>query len=299
VASLPYAGETFALLSALAWAVATILFTVPSRRMRPEAMNLFKTTVSAGLLVLVMVLIRGAGGLRLTDTREALYLAVSGILGITVADTLFFWCLNHIGAWRTLVISCLAPPMTALFSGLWLHDPVGGMGVLGMTVALAGVIMAVVAGMRPGQNGLAFTQSGLAAAVLMEVLVVLGIILTKLGTVKTGSMEASMIRIVVAVPGILLVEAFRGRLASVVREATHPAHFSRLLGGTLAGTCVAYLLFIAGIKYANAGVAISLSATAPAFVIPLSAIFLKERVTALAVTGTGLAIVGIILLFVR
>lgn len=294
----PPIGEISAVLSALSWAVATILFTGPSRRIRPEAMNLFKTTLAAALLVLTMVALGGTGTLRLTDSREAVYLAVSGILGITLADTLFFWCLNHIGAWRTLVLSCSVPPMVALVSALWLRDPMHGAAIAGMAAALAGVLLAIVGGLRPGKDRLSFTKAGIAVGLTMEVLIAVGILLTKIGTVHTGSMEASTIRIVVAVPGILLIEAFRGRLPRVVRETLRPVEFPRLLAGTLAGTYVAYLLFIAGIKYANVGVATALATTAPAFVIPLSVVFLKERVTPLALAGTGLALAGIAILFV-
>jgi drug/metabolite transporter (DMT)-like permease len=156
----------------------------------------------------------------------------------------------------------------------------------------------VVGGRKRGHDGLSFTRGGTAVGILMAGLVSLGIILTKIGTVETGAVEASTVRIVVAIPGILLIDAVRGKLAMTVRSAVRPQGIRRLIAASIAGTYIAYILFIAGIKYAHPGVAIALAATSPAFVIPLSRIFLKERSSALAVAGTAVAIAGIVILFV-
>jgi drug/metabolite transporter (DMT)-like permease len=295
--SFPLLGETCAVLSALTWAIATVLFTTASRQLRPEAANLFKTTLASVLLVLTLLALKGRAAFQLPDQTEALYLVASGLLGIAISDTLYFWCLREIGAWRTLVISCLAPPVTVLLSALVLRDPMRAVEIIGMIVALAGVILAVIGGRRRREDGLSFTRSGLAVGITSSVAISIAIILTKVGTAKTGALEASTIRIVVAVPGILLIQMLRPGFRSSVRSALNPPGKVRLISASLIGTYVAYLLFIAGIKYAHAGVATALAATSPAFVIPLSAVFLKERITLLAVIGTTLAVAGIAILF--
>jgi DME family drug/metabolite transporter len=291
-------GETYAVLSAICWAVATVLFTKPSRQLRPEAINLFKTTLAAALLVITLIPLRGQEAFRVTSQTEALYLAAGGFLGISISDTLFFWCLREIGAWRTLVLGCLAPLMTVAFSAVVLRDPMGGADVLGMVVALAGVILAIVGGRARGEDGRSFTRMGIVVGACMSISLSLGIIFTKIGTVETVAFEASVIRIVVAVPGILLIEAVRQTLGITLRSALRPSGLPNLIAGSVTGTCIAYLLFIAGIKYAHPGVANALASTAPAFVIPLSAVFLKERVSLLAIIGTGVALIGIAILFV-
>lgn len=298
MSTFPLIGETYSLLSAISWAVATILFTAPSRRLRAEALNLFKTTLATVLLIVTLVILRGGQVFRLTDGTEALYLAASGVVGISIADTLYFWCLREIGAWRTLALSCLAPPFTILLSAFMVRSVVGRADWLGIGVALAGVLLVTLSGRRRREDGLSFTRNGTLIGAVMYGLVALGIVLTKLGTAKTGSLEASTIRIVVAVPGILLIEAVRRTLGITLRAAADIPDRGRMIAGSIVGTYVAYILFIAGIKHAHPGIAIALASTSPAFVIPLSAVFLKERVSPLAVVGTGIALAGVVILFV-
>jgi len=57
-----------------------------------------------------------------------------------------------------------------------------------------------------------------------------------------------------------------------------------------------FWLFHVAIKYTDVAVANTLSATEPLFVIPLAAIFLKEKFTLSAVAGTVVSVAGIILL---
>jgi len=297
LSSFPLIGETYAVLSALSWAVATVLFVASSRQLRPEAANLFKTTFSAAMLIVTLLVLRGGRTFHLTDNTEAAYLALSGFLGISIADTLYFLCLRSIGAWRTLVISCLAPPITAVLAAVLLNDPMGMSGIAGMSIALVGVILAIIGGRRRSDDGLSFTRGGIAVGVTMSVLISFAIILAKVGTVRTDSMEASTLRIVVGVAGILLIEAVRGKLVPTVRSALRPPGIRRLIAASVIGTYIAYILFIAAIRHAHPGVAVALAATAPAFVIPLSMFVLKERVSPLAVAGTGTAIAGILILF--
>jgi drug/metabolite transporter (DMT)-like permease len=274
-----------------------VLFAAGSKQLRPEAANLFKTTLAAALLFLTLLVLQGSRAFHVTDSREAAYLAVSGFLGISICDTLYFYCLRAIGAWRTLVISCLAPPLTAVLSALVLEDPMGVSGVLGMWIALAGVVLAIVGGWRKGEDGLSFTRAGTIVGVIMAVLVSIAIILTKVGTARTGSIEASTQRILAGVVGIILIEAVRGKLGRTFRAALRPPALKKLVAGSVIGTYVAYVFFIAGIKNAHPGVATALAATAPAFVIPFSIVFLREKVSVLAVLGTAMAIAGILILF--
>jgi drug/metabolite transporter (DMT)-like permease len=56
------------------------------------------------------------------------------------------------------------------------------------------------------------------------------------------------------------------------------------------------LLFLVAIQYAGAGKAAVLTSCAPLFGLPLSARYLKERVTARILWGTGLVVTGIFFL---
>jgi drug/metabolite transporter (DMT)-like permease len=68
---------------------------------------------------------------------------------------------------------------------------------------------------------------------------------------------------------------------------------------TLLGTYLGIWLQVTGLRYAPAGVASTLSSTSPIFILPLSAIFLSDRVGVRAIAGACLAVAGIAVLFIR
>jgi drug/metabolite transporter (DMT)-like permease len=77
-----------------------------------------------------------------------------------------------------------------------------------------------------------------------------------------------------------------------------PRILSITIGTAFAGTYLGIWLQQTALKYAPAGIAQSLVATSPLFVIPLS-LWLGERVSPRAIVGVVLALGGIWLLFMQ
>ena len=121
-------GEALSIGSALTWALAVVLF---KRGLRhpPEATNLFKNVFALALLAVTLAVL----GLEFPDRSEEhwLRLAVSGVLGIAVADTLFFAALSRVGAGYMGVIACAYAPFVVLFSVLLLDEVQCGLGRTG------------------------------------------------------------------------------------------------------------------------------------------------------------------------
>jgi drug/metabolite transporter (DMT)-like permease len=110
-----YAGEMCALGAALAWALAVMCFKRSGERISPVALNLFKNAVAIVLLAVTLVVTaayargdgtRGLDVLLTASMADVLTLAVSGIIGISIADTLFFRGLNLCGVGLVSVVDC-------------------------------------------------------------------------------------------------------------------------------------------------------------------------------------------------
>ena len=93
----PYLGQSLALMTAIVWACAVILFKKSGETVHPIALNLFKN-ILALVLFLPTLWIFGETLFRPAPAGEYLLLMFSGILGIGVGDTLFFKSLNRVGA---------------------------------------------------------------------------------------------------------------------------------------------------------------------------------------------------------
>jgi drug/metabolite transporter (DMT)-like permease len=61
-------------------------------------------------------------------------------------------------------------------------------------------------------------------------------------------------------------------------------------------TAVSSVLYGASVKYAGVAVASVLSSTAPLFAVPLGVVFLGERLPRLALVGTAVTMIGIVVL---
>lgn len=115
-------GELMALAAALIWSLSVVFFKRVDD-LPPTAVNLFKNSVAIVLLMLTLALM----GAPLLDLRRSasdwLVLAASGVVGIAVADSLFFSALARMGAGSLAVVECAYSPFVVLTAVLALGEP--------------------------------------------------------------------------------------------------------------------------------------------------------------------------------
>ncbi len=99
-----------------------------------------------------------------------------------------------------------------------------------------------------------------------------------------------------AAGAFLGVAVFSQPSASLRRRAVPRRSMSVLTIAGVVGTGVGSLLFIYAVQEAGAGKTAVLSSISPLFALPLSVLFLGEKITRWLLLGTALAVVGIILL---
>jgi drug/metabolite transporter (DMT)-like permease len=115
-------GEALALLCAIAWAVAVILFKKSGETVHPVGLNFFKNLLA---IVFLAPTIYVFGGTILHPAPASCYivLLLSGALGIGIADTLFFKSLNALGAGLSAIVVCMYSPFIIALSFLYLGVP--------------------------------------------------------------------------------------------------------------------------------------------------------------------------------
>ncbi len=113
-------GGAAAIIAALLWAIATVIFHTLGEKIHPTELNLVKCTFAVILMILTTLLLRES----LPDAGWLPYalLAVSGIVGIGIGDTAYFAALNQLGSRITLLLTVLAPPMAGVLSWLFLGE---------------------------------------------------------------------------------------------------------------------------------------------------------------------------------
>jgi drug/metabolite transporter (DMT)-like permease len=288
-----YAGEFFSLGAAAVWAVAVIFFRKSGETTSPFSLNLFRVGVSALLLLGVLTLF-GESLLEAHPTEDYLWMALSGIIGIAISDTMFHHCLNMVGAGINSIVDCLYSPFVAGLAFLMLGESLNGLQIFGMVLVIGGVLLTTRMVPPEGATHRDLVIGSLWGAGAMATLA-LGIIWAKPVLEHSSVLWATTFRQVAGFASMVpvaLVARDRKRIWGVFLPR---ADWRFTVPGTIMGSFLALLLWLAGMKYTQAGTAAILNQTSTVFVLVLAAVFLHEPFTGRRCVAAGLALIGIAL----
>lgn len=286
-------GQLFALLCAVFWAVAVILFKRSGESVPPFALNLFRVGVSS-VLLWITTEIAGQPLLREAPLRDVLILVGGGVLSIAVADTLFHQCLNMVGAGVTAIVECLYSPLMILFAFLLLGETVGVWDLAGMVMVVSGVLLA--AGRAP-VDSLARTRQvqGIFWGVGAMTALTLGVIAVKPVLENQPVLWATTVRQMGALAVMLPVALISPRRRAWLGVFRPRAEWRFTLTGTVIGSYLALVFWLAGLKLTKAGVAAILNQTSTVYVLILATVVLKESFTPRKAAAAALAVGGILM----
>lgn len=286
-------GEFFSLACAFTWAVAAILFKKSGESLAPVPLNLFKNVLGLALLVLTVLALSGGAGPGI-PAGAVLLAFLSGLLGIALGDTLYFRALNAIGASRTAIAQMLYTPFTIVLSTLFLAERLTLLQLAGVGLVLGGVLLVQYAREVAAVDVRAIRRGAIEAA-LAVLAMAAGIVMAKPLLERYDFLWIVALRIVGGVLGLLLFVAARRELASAWRAFAGVRHWPHVIAGSIMGTYVSMLLWLAGYKYTKASVAAVLNEMATVFMILLAAAFLHERLSRRQLGGAALAVAGVVL----
>lgn len=292
-----YGGEVAALGAAFLWAIASVAYRRVGESIPPRELNLVKGILAAAMLVLTL----WASGATLAgvEPRGLGLLLISGALGIGLGDTAFFEALQELGPRRTLLLGTLAPPLAALLALVALDETLTPGGWAGIGVTVAGVAWVVTERLPEATGRRGRTMRGLGFGVLAALVQASGGVLSHAALTQTSisPLWGAFLRLSAGVAVLVVWMALARRpVGRWLRPAEPGPLWRRLLFAVFAGTYLGVWLQQVALKLTAAGIAQTLLATSPLFVLPLVA-WTGERVSARAVAGALVALVGIGLLF--
>ena len=289
---MPYLGEILAATAPMAWAVAVILFRKGGEEVTPLALNLFKSVFGVVLLALTLLAVGGSPWQE-TTWGDGLILAASGVVGIAVADTVFFKALNALGASRLAVLGAAYPLMVISLSFAFLGEGFGTWQWMGAALVVVAVVLASIPDKDEDHGGrfLYGVVVGLFALAAMAV----GVVMAKPALDRTPLVWAAFLRLGGGVVAMLPVCAllpsrrtlFATFLPSRTWRVTVPAAFM--------GTYLAYMLWFGGNKFAPISVASTLNQLHVIYTVILATLFLSEKLTATKLAGVVCGVSGSVL----
>jgi drug/metabolite transporter (DMT)-like permease len=253
-------------------------------------MTLVKCGVSVLLLAFLTLL---AGGFSSIGERAYYYLALSGLLGIALSDTFFFSALKELGPRSIVLLGTLGQVFTVLLAVTLLRERLSLNGWLGIALIISGISIGMLtAASGKGSSSVKGIVLGLISVLAMSV----SAILTKKGLAHTSTLYATLIRMLAGTLGMLSIGILTGRLGKWVTPFRDTGLIVQFCVAVCIITLGGFWLAVVAFKYTSVAVANSLISTEPVFIVPLSVIFLREKVTAGAVVGALIAVGGVVAL---
>jgi drug/metabolite transporter (DMT)-like permease len=283
-------GILAALGSAASWALGSILFKRLGESISSPAMTLAKELLSVVLLGVALVLT----GFETVGANALWLLVLSGLLGIAAGDTFFFAALQDLGPVATVVLLTLGQVLTVVLAVVFLGESPTAWAWLGIVLVIAGVAAVLVAKMSGEQQ--ASKRRGILLGLASVVCTAVSMIVAKRGLDEVSALQATFIRMLAGAAGLLVVGVATLRLrqwAMPFRDTRLAAEF---VGAVAVVTFGGFWLSLAAIKYVDVSIANTLTSIDAVFVLPLAAVFLKEKTTWAAIAGTATTVTGVVLL---
>jgi len=290
-------GQTAALCAALLWAAATVLYGRIGRLVAPLEMNLLKNLIAIAMLLATLIPLGNLFGP--IDFLAVWLLLLSGALGLGLGDTAYFEALKCIGPRRVLLIMILAPPLTGIGAHLLMAEKLSAVAWLGILVTVCGVAWVITERVKQDPGSDDQTLRGIAFGLTAAAAQAGGAVLSHAAMVHTAvtPLRSSLLRLL---GGAVVLVAWMAWIRHPVgrwnRQAGSKRLWAMLLWAVIIGTYLGIWLQQISLKYAAAGIAQTLFATSPLFVIPMAAL-MGERISLRAVLGALLALAGVALLF--
>ena len=294
------------LIAAILWSVTVILLKSSSNQLSPFLINPIKNSIGL-LLFLLLFLYTGIplwyDNLSLLGYYKIL---LSGLLGMALGDTIFIYALSKIGANRVAIVDSFSPFIIYFYSILLLYNQelvfIQFVGLMITTIAI------VILTYENDYEDIDYKtkRSGILWVFFAMSCTGYGIVLLKtvLNEIKIEEVEQKLkfnlwVTAFRLLPGVIFswfMFLFKKNKKSLLKPLTNRTVLSKLLLASVIGPFFALGFWILGYAFIDKpSIASIISQTSVIFIVILSWIFLKEKLTPLRLVSISFAFIGVLL----
>lgn len=294
-------GEITGILTAICWTISALTFSVATRRAGSLTINLFRLLFA---MIMYMAWSKVMRGLWLPSdaTPEAWkWLSVSGLIGFVLGDYFLFTSYSFQSAKVSMLIMSLAPPIATLFGALVLHESFTWLNLLGMILVLSGIAIVILKRKDPDDkttHRLNYPVKGLLLALGGAAGQGIGAVFSKLGMGSYDPFASSQIRTITGIIGFILIISLSRNWRKVKTSILHQKALKPLLVGSFFGPFLGVSLSLLAFQNTKVGIASTLIATVPVFILIPSVLFMGEKLNWKEVIGAFLAVGGMFVFFI-
>ena len=293
-----YLGELAALGTSLSFAFGSTMFTVAGRRLTSIIVNRTRLVIAALLLAATHWLTLGSFFPIDAAPERFFWLGLSGMVGLVIGDIFLFQAFVLIGPRLSMLMMSLAPILATVQAWIFLGETLTGGQVFGIMLTVSGIAWVILEKKGRNENVREYGRGilfGLGGAIGQAT----GFVLAKPGVGGDFSpISANLIRMLSAVILLWLITLFQGKAKETLSTFFNDRKgMFATLGGAFAGPFLGVSLSLFALQRVEVGVASTLTALPPIFLLPISYFIFKERFGWGAVVGTFMAMAGVAALF--
>ena len=291
-------GEICSVVCTIMWAAAVVLFKKTGETVDPFSLNMFKNILA--LLLFTPTVLLAGDSLFPTDSPWSYgVLAVSGILGVSIADTLLFMCLNRLGASLAAIVDCMYAPSALFIVFVLFGEKIGPWTLVGAVLIISAILIGSVKSkdfnLKTGD-----LVAGIVYGSLSMFFMAFGVVMIKKPIFghepvleNQPLLWVTWFRLLAGTIAMVLVSFMLpkpGRFYTFFRPSSV---WKYMVPASILGTYLSMLVWLLGWKLIeSAGVAAVLNQLTLIFIMIFAAVFLKERISIRKIIAVFMALAG-------
>lgn len=198
----------------------------------------------------------------------------------------------------------LAPAISALVGYFYLNEVLGVWGIIGIFVTISGIALVVLQKGNPSETKKYIDKRGIIYGVIAAFGQAVGLILSKKAFEfgELNSFYAALIRLAFAtvflIPIVSKFKDFQNPIKLIEKGYSYKVYFL-VLAGAIFGPVIGITLSLYSVAHAKVAVASAIMATVPIILLPMVKFYYKENLNYKSVIGAMIAVLGVVILFVR
>jgi len=286
-------GEIASILTAVCWTLSALFFQRAGAKVGSLSVNIIRIFLGILFLGVTTFFTRGMFFPMDATSHNWFWLGLSGVVGFFLGDLFLFKSYTLIGSRTSQLIMSLAPMITAIIGWLFLAEILPVKSILGIIVSISGIMIAV-AGKKMKLNiplkGFLYALGGALGQAV-------GLVLSKKGMGDYDAVAATQIRAIFGFVCFFLLVTFLKRWRRVSLAVKDRTSMKSITLGAVFGPFVGVALSLYAVQHTHTGIAATLMALVPIFIIVPSAIMFNEKITARQVIGAVISIAGASIFF--
>ena len=291
-------GEIAALATAACWTITAVAFESAGKKVGSLSVNIIR-------LVIALLLISGfnlfSRGMILPFDASGstwIWLTISGLIGFVIGDLFLFQAYVQVGSRISMLIMSTVPPITAIAGFVLMGERITLLGLAGMLITISGIALVILTKSSTDKK-IEFTHSikGLIFAFIGALGQAFGLVFSKFGMGSYNPVAATQIRIIAAIFGFAVVITASKNWRNVYIALKDSKAMKNITIGSLFGPFIGVSLSLLAVQHAPTGIVSTIMSITPILIIPVSILFLEERVFPKEIIGAFISLIGISLLF--